>query len=141
MVFPTAELMDCLIVRPLMLYRITVCMLQAYINAREVFEDIRSQIDMRGFTDIQRAAMFYVQIKINYGADGRTYGCNKKNISPDYLAEVEKRLKTDAAEIFRCIKYKLAVCLIIAFKLCESLVRDVKCSPVLCKADVLSCEF
>lgn len=63
--------------------------ISSYINAREVFEDIRSLLDMRGFTDIQRAAMFYVMIKISYGADGRTYGCNKKNISPDYLSEIE----------------------------------------------------
>lgn len=63
-----------------------------YINAREVFEDIKAQINMRGFTDIQRAAMFYVMIKISYGADGRTYGCSKKNISADYLEDVEKRL-------------------------------------------------
>ena len=73
--------------------------ISGYINAREIFEDIRTQINMRGFTDIQRAAMFYIQIKISYGADGRTYGCNKKNISPDYLSEVEKRLKTGAGVV------------------------------------------
>ncbi len=73
--------------------------ISGYINAREIFEDIRTQIDMRGFTDIQRAAMFYIQIKISYGADGRTYGCNKKNISPDYLSEIEKRLKTGAGVV------------------------------------------
>lgn len=73
--------------------------ISGYINAREVFEDIRTQINMRGFTDIQRAAMFYVMIKISFGADGRTYGCNKKNISPDYLSEVEKRLKAGAGVV------------------------------------------
>lgn len=65
-----------------------------YVNAREVFEDIKAQIGMRGFTDIQRAAMFYVMVKISYGADGRTYGCSKKNLSADYLEEIEKRLKS-----------------------------------------------
>lgn len=73
--------------------------ISGYVNAREIFEDIRTQIDMRGFTDIQRAAMFYIQIKISYGADGRTYGCNKKNISPDYLTEIENRLKTGAGVV------------------------------------------
>lgn len=73
--------------------------ISSYINAREVFEDIRSLLNMRRFTDIQRAAMFYVMIKISYGADGRTYGCNKKNISPDYLSEIEKRLKTGAGVV------------------------------------------
>ena len=56
---------------------------------------------MRGFTDIQRAAMFYIQVKISYGADGRTYGCNKKNISSDYLTEIEKRLKTGAGVVIK----------------------------------------
>lgn len=73
--------------------------ISGYINSREVFEDIRTQINMRGFTDIQRAAMFYIQIKISYGADGRTYGCNKKNITADYLIDIEKRLKTGAGVV------------------------------------------
>ena len=68
--------------------------ISGYINSREVFEDIKAQIDMRGFTDIQRAAMFYVMVKISYGADSRTYSCNKKNLSADYLEEVENRLKS-----------------------------------------------
>lgn len=73
--------------------------ISGYVNSREVFGDIKARINMRGFTDIQRAAMFYVQIKISYGADSRTYGCNKKNISPDYLSEIEKRLKTGAGVV------------------------------------------
>lgn len=68
--------------------------ISGYVNSREVFEDIKAQINVRGFTDIQRAAMFYVMVKISYGADSRTYGCNKKNISPDYLENIEKRLKS-----------------------------------------------
>ncbi len=67
--------------------------ISGYINAREIFEEIKAKINMRGFTDIQRAAMFYIQVKISYGADGRTYGCNKKNLSPDYLEKIEERLK------------------------------------------------
>lgn len=73
--------------------------ISGYINSREVFEDIRSQIDVRGFTDIQRAAMFYIQIKISYGADSRTFGCNKKNISADYLTEIEQRLRSGAGVV------------------------------------------
>lgn len=67
--------------------------ISGYLNSREMFEDFRERLDIRGFTDIQRAAMFYMQIKISYGADGRTYGCNKKNINADYLEQIEKRLK------------------------------------------------
>ena len=50
-------------------------------------------------TDIQRAAMFYVQIKISYGADTRTYGCYKKNLSPEYLTEIEQRLKSGSGVV------------------------------------------
>lgn len=66
--------------------------ISGYINAREVFEDIKDRRDTRGFTDIQRAAMFYIQIRISYGADARTYGCNSQNMSTDRLPEIEKRL-------------------------------------------------
>ena len=48
---------------------------------------------MRGFTDIQRTAMFYVQVKISYGSDMRSFGCNKKSLSSDHLEQVEKRLE------------------------------------------------
>ena len=67
--------------------------ISGYFNSREMFEDIKERIKMRGFTDIQRAAMFFVQIKISYGANLRTFGCNNRNPAPDYLTEVEKRLE------------------------------------------------
>ena len=67
--------------------------ISGYFNSREMFEDVRERLKIRGFTDIQRAAMFYVQIKISYGSEGRTFGCNRKNLSPDYLEKVEKRLE------------------------------------------------
>lgn len=68
--------------------------ISTYINSREVFEDIKALINIRGLTDIQRAAMFYIQTKISFGADRRSYGCNTKNLSPDYLKDIENRLKT-----------------------------------------------
>lgn len=73
--------------------------INGYINAREVFEDIKTRIDTRGFTDIQRAAMFYIKIKISYGADGRTFGCNKKSLNSDYLADIEERLNSSAGVV------------------------------------------
>lgn len=51
-----------------------------YLNSREMFADIRKRLDCPGFTDIQRAAMFYVLIKTSFGADADSYGCSvKKN--------------------------------------------------------------
>lgn len=73
--------------------------ISGYVNAREIFEDIKTLSNMRGFTDIQRAAMFYVQVKISYGADSRTYGCNKKNISSEYLTDIESRLKNGSGVV------------------------------------------
>lgn len=72
--------------------------INGYVNAREVFEDIKAQINTRGFTDIQRAAMFYIQIRISYGAEGRSYGCNRKSLSAEYLSKVEERLKNVVIE-------------------------------------------
>lgn len=67
--------------------------ISGYFNSREMFEEIKERMKIRGFTDIQRAAMFYVQIKISYGSDTRTFGCNRKNLSSDYLEKVEERLE------------------------------------------------
>ncbi len=73
--------------------------ISGYINAREIFEDIKALSNMRGFTDIQRAAMFYVQVKISYGAERKTYGCNKTNISSEYLTDIESRLKNGSGVV------------------------------------------
>ena len=67
--------------------------ISGYFNAREIFDEIKEKMKISGFTDIQRAAMFYVQIKISYGSDTRTFGCNRKNLASDYLEQVEKRLE------------------------------------------------
>lgn len=67
--------------------------ISGYFNAREIFYEIREKMKISGFTDIQRAAMFYVQIKVSYGSNMREFCCNNKNLSSDYLEEVEKRLE------------------------------------------------
>lgn len=68
--------------------------LDGYCNAREFFEDASAQLDTRGLTDIQRAARYFLRMKISFGADGRTYGCNAKNLSNavEYLTDVQRRL-------------------------------------------------
>lgn len=74
--------------------------LDGYYNAREFFEDVSTQITVRGLTDIQRAARYFVRMKLSFGADGRTYGCNTKNLanSVDYLTDVQQRLKSVVVE-------------------------------------------
>lgn len=61
--------------------------------SREQFNDYKDQIDTGGFTDIQRAARYYYLIRASYGADCDTFGCNKKNISPDMFNGIRKRLE------------------------------------------------
>lgn len=63
-----------------------------YLNSREMFLDCRQNIDMSGFTDIQRAAMFYVLIKISFGADICSFSCNKKRLNTDVFECIEHRL-------------------------------------------------
>ncbi|MDE6424611.1 MAG: DNA adenine methylase [Ruminococcus sp.] len=67
--------------------------ISGYFNSREIFDEIKEKMKISGFTDIQRAAMFYVQIKISYGSNFSTFGCNRKSLSSDYLEEIEKRLE------------------------------------------------
>lgn len=64
------------------------------LNSREFFEDFRDQLNTRGLTDIQRAARYYTLIKISYGADKRTFGCVKKNLTKgiEYLMDIKQRL-------------------------------------------------
>ncbi len=67
--------------------------ISGYINSREVFYELREKMKCAGFTDIQRAAMFFVIIKISYGADGRTYGCSNKFPDTVRFEEISKRLE------------------------------------------------
>jgi len=64
------------------------------LNSRELFNDFKSQYNVRGMTDIQRAARFFMLIKTSYGADMRSYGCVKKDVTVmvEYLTNIEKRL-------------------------------------------------
>jgi len=64
-----------------------------YLNSREMFGDIRKRLDCPGFTDIQRAAMFFVLIKTSFGADADTFSCSVKNISTERFEETAKRLE------------------------------------------------
>lgn len=62
------------------------------LNSREMFSEFRQKLSCAGFTDIQRAAMFYVLVKTSFGADTDSYGCSVKKIGTERFEEIEKRL-------------------------------------------------
>ena len=64
-----------------------------YLNSREMFLDCRDRLDCSGFTDIQRAAMYYICIKISFGASVDSFGCAPKGLATVRFEEVEKRLE------------------------------------------------
>lgn len=64
-------------------------------DAREVFFDCRAQEQVRGLTDIQRAARSLYLIKASFGTDRRTFATAPKgvrNISASFPA-VQERLR------------------------------------------------
>lgn len=73
---------------------------EGYFNAWEIFTEIKERLKCPGFTDIQRAAMFFVQIKISFGADARSFGCSKtgRKLSCDRFSEISDRLKNVVIE-------------------------------------------
>lgn len=74
--------------------------LDGYCNAREFFEDILAQIKVRGLTDIQRAARYFLRMKLSFGADEKSYGCNSRNLTNavNYFIDVQQRLKSVVIE-------------------------------------------
>lgn len=62
--------------------------------SREQFFDARNQIQMRGTTDIQRAARFWILIKESFGTDLRSFGLRSRDmeVAKGYLNEVSERL-------------------------------------------------
>lgn len=68
--------------------------------SREQFFDCREQINVRGLTDIQKAARFYLLIKNSFGSDLRSFGVRGRNLdnSIEYLSVVKERLKKTVIE-------------------------------------------
>lgn len=65
------------------------------LNSREIFEDALALKAVRGLTDIQRAALYFIVAKQSYGADGRTYGAAPKNMDQvvQYLSKISEWLQ------------------------------------------------
>lgn len=68
--------------------------LEWFLISREQFFDCVSQSEVRGMTDIQRAARFYCRIKLSFGSDLRSFGVRPRDMEAtvSYLQEVSKRL-------------------------------------------------
>lgn len=69
--------------------------LEFILMSREQFFDAKEQIEVKGLTDIQRAARFYILIKESFGSDIRTFGVRPKDMANaiEYIFEVSKRLR------------------------------------------------
>lgn len=63
--------------------------------SRELFDDYLEQLDVRGLTDIQRAARYFYIIRISYGARKETFCCNRRtlNNATAKLPEIQQRLR------------------------------------------------
>lgn len=68
--------------------------MQYVLNSREFFNDFKEQYQVRGLTDIQRAARFFMIMKTSYGSNRKNYGCIKKDINAmvQYLDRIQERL-------------------------------------------------
>lgn len=72
--------------------------ISGYFNSREIFAEIQAKMSLSGFTDIQRAGMFFVTAKMSFGANMRTFGGRQRNLSGDCLTDVEERLASVVIE-------------------------------------------
>lgn len=68
--------------------------LRGALMSREQFYDAREQLEIRGMTDIQRAARFFILIKESFGADRHSFGLR--------LLDMEK-----AVEYLECVSHRL----------------------------------
>ena len=69
-------------------------------NSREMFLDAVEQLSCRGFTDIQRAARFFIRMRISYGSKGDNFGCSTKPLqkSTENLSAVSERFASVVIE-------------------------------------------
>ena len=63
--------------------------------SRELLGDYLQQLNVRGLTDIQRAARYFYIIRISYGARKETFCCNRRTLngSTARLPEIQQRLR------------------------------------------------
>lgn len=74
--------------------------LELMLVSREQFYDARNRIEVRGLTDIQRAARFYIIIKESFGSTLHSFGLRVRDMikAKEYLLMVSNRLNTVVIE-------------------------------------------
>ena len=68
--------------------------LEFYLNSRQLFNEIKEDINLKSLTDIQKATRFFVLIKNSYGSKMGTFSADKKDMikAIDYIKEISQRL-------------------------------------------------
>ncbi len=68
--------------------------------SREQFFDAKWQVEMRGLTDIQKAARFYILIKESFGTDLRSFCVSPRNLGDaiGHIPAISERLNTVVIE-------------------------------------------
>ncbi len=68
--------------------------LEYILSSHELFYDFKDQINMRGLTDIQRAARYFYLIKISFGCDKRSFATRKKRLDKalERFEDIQARL-------------------------------------------------
>lgn len=87
------------------------------LSSREQFFDYVAQANMRGLTDIQRAARFFYVVKLSFGSNQSTYATSKKTVDNvvERLTDVKERLRgvniehKDYADLIRVYDRKAAL--------------------------------
>lgn len=74
--------------------------LEYVLMSREQMFDAKAQLDIKGFTDIQKAARFYILIKESFGSKLTSFGVRNKDLNSarEYLKEVSARLNNIVIE-------------------------------------------
>ena len=68
--------------------------------SRELFNNYKSQLNVDGLTDIQRAARYFIVIKTSFGGNREHFWCSKKNLfsGVEYFSDIHIRLKKTVIE-------------------------------------------
>ena len=74
--------------------------LQGLLMSRELFFDPKEQLNIRGLTDVQKAARFYILIKESFGTDCRSFSVRGKDLQRgiEYITDISNRLKSVVIE-------------------------------------------